>query len=153
MKNFISNEDLVREFFKETLQEKYILNHLLVIVSLVKKYGHKLNIADHYLQIIGKNNPEIVKLYKVLHILGKTNIKDLNDIVKICKKIYVQYKKEFMITSDTSTQGTLKKYINKIFPDADINSNETSVLEIDIKGEGYRYHRNLKNDLDTILGQ
>jgi hypothetical protein len=46
MKRFISNEDLVRKFFVEALEEKEVLRHLLVIVSLVKLYGHKLNISQ-----------------------------------------------------------------------------------------------------------
>ncbi|HBB04538.1 TPA: hypothetical protein DCZ39_06730 [Patescibacteria group bacterium] len=135
MKKFISNEDFVRDFFIEALQEKHILNNLTVILSLVKKYGHKLNISDSYLQLISKEYPQIVKLYELLHALGKTNTKDLNSIIKICKKIYVQYRKEFTITSDISTQEVLKGYINTKFPNADVTTSNTSSLEIDIKGE------------------
>ena len=152
MKNFISNEDFVRKFFVEALQEKHILRNLLVILSLVKKYGHKLDISQWYIQMIKKQYPDIAKLYEILHMLGKTNVKDINDIIKICKKIYTQYKKEFTISSDVSAQGILTEYIYKQFSSAEVTVTETPVLGIDIKGEWYRYHRNLNNDLDTILG-
>jgi cysteinyl-tRNA synthetase len=152
MKNFISNEDFVHKFLVEALQKKHVLRYLLVIVWLIKKYGHKLDISEWYLDTIRKKFPEIVKTYEVLHTLGKTNIKDLNDIIKICKKIYAQYKKEFTIVSGISSQESLTNYIHKRFSDTDLTLSETSVLGIDIKGEWYRYHRNIDNDLDTILG-
>ena len=151
MKRFISNEDLVRKFFVQALEEKEVLRYLLVISSLVKLYGHKLDIADGYLQIIAKKQPDIAKLYGFLHTLGKTNSKDLNDIIKICKKIYAHYRKEFTINSGKSMQKTLEKFINTTFKDVDATFIEASVLGIDLRGEGYRYHRNLDKDLDTIL--
>jgi len=151
MKNFISNEDLVNKFFKDALQEKHILQYLLVIVSLVKKYGHKLNIHEWYLQVISTKEPDIAKLYSLLYDLGKANIKDLNDIIKICKKIHVQYRKEFTITSALSTQKKLSEYINKNFTDTDVSFHEKASLGIDLKGEWYRYHRDLNRDLDIIL--
>ncbi len=151
MKRFISNEDFVNKFFWEALKDKHLIRYLLVVVSLVKIYGHKLNISWEYLQIISKKHSDIAGLYTLLHTLDKTNIKDLNDIIKICKKIYVQYRKEFSITADSSSQKILTEYIHKNFPNADITIDNSVALWIDIKWEWYRYHRNIDNDLDTIL--
>ncbi len=151
MKRFISNEDLVRKFFVQALEEKEVLRYLLVISSLVKSYGHKLDISEGYLQAIAKKNPEIAKLYGFLHTLGKTNSKDLNDIIKICKKIYAQYRKEFTISSGKSSQKVLDTFLHKTFDNADVDFVEAPVLGVDLRGEGYRYHRNLDKDLDTIL--
>lgn len=151
MKRFISNEDLVRKFFADALQEKHILRHLLVIVSLVKTYGHKLDIDDGYVKAIAKQHWDIARLYELLNSLGKTNIRDLNDIIKICKKIYANYRKEFTISWEKSTQKVLDGFIHKTFDNADVTFAETSTLWIDLKGEWYRYHRNLDKDLDTIL--
>ena len=152
MKRFISNEDLVRKFFVKALEEKDVLRYLLVISSLVKSYGHKLDISDGYLKIIAKKQPDIAKLYGFLHTLGKANSKDLNAIVKSCKKIYAQYRKEFTINSGKSMQKTLEKFITTNFKDVDTTFVEAPVLGVDLRGEGYRYHRNLEKDLDTILG-
>ena len=151
MKKFISNDDLVQQFFADALQEKHVLRDLLVVLSLVKMYGHKLYIAEWYLQIIAKKHPDIAQLYKVLHTLGKANVRDLNAIVKLCKKIYVKYKKEFTISSDLPRQEALDTFIHKKFSDADLSFSETSMLGIDLKGEGYRYHRSLDRDLETLL--
>ena len=85
--------------------------------------------------MIKKQYPDIAKLYEILHMLGKTNVKDINDIIKICKKIYTQYKKEFTISSDVSAQGILTEYIYKQFSSAEVTVTETPVLGIDIKGE------------------
>lgn len=137
----------------EALEEKHILRYLLVLVSLVKKYGHKLDISDVYLKLISQNNPEIIKLYQFLHTLGKTNSRDLQDIVKICKKVYAHYRKEFSISADASTHQSLTTFITKTFDDADLAfSDVPSVPGLDLKGEWYRYHRTLDKDLDTILG-
>lgn len=151
MKRFISNEDLVRKFFVEALQEKHALRHLLVIASLIKLYGHKLDISKVYLQVISRDNPDIVKLYELLHDLGKTNTNDIKDIIKICKKTYVQYRKEFAIVSDNYTQDVLTEYIYKKFSNADVTITDDLILGVDIKWEWYRYHRNLDKDLENIL--
>ena len=135
MKRFISNEELVRKFFVEALEEKHILRHLLVIASLIKTYGHKLDISERYIHLISKNNPEIAKLYQLLHTLGKTNSKDIKDIIKICKKTYAQYKKEFIIMADTHAQNMLIQHLHAQFKDAEITTNETAALGVDIKGE------------------
>ncbi len=152
MKRFISNEDLVRKFFVEALEEKEVLRHLLVIVSLVKLYGHKLNISQWYLQTIKESYPDIVTLYTLLHTLGKINLSDLTAIVKICKKTYTQYRKEFTIGANSITQGALEEYIHQHFDSADVEFNKIPVLGIDLKGEWYRYHRNIDIDLTTLLG-
>ena len=151
MKRFISNEDLVRKFFVEALAEKEVLRHLLVIVSLVKLYGHKLNITEWYLALINKEYPDIGKLYALLHSLGKTNLSDLNAIVKICKRTYTQHRMEFTVSADAATQGVLSEYIEKHFDTCDITCMEAPVLGIDLKWEGYRYHRNIDTDLHAIL--
>ncbi|MEI6773570.1 MAG: hypothetical protein WCL18_01795 [bacterium] len=67
--------------------------------------------------------------------LGKTNIKDLNDIINFCKKIYRQQNKEFTIISDVTTHEALTQYIHKNFENAEISMGKASVLGIDIKGE------------------
>ena len=141
----------MRKFFVQALEEKEVLRYLLVISSLVKSYGHKLDIWDGYLQIISKQNPEIAKLYGFLHTLGKANTRDLSDIVKICKKVYAQYRKEFTINAGVSQQKTLDTFIHQTFKDADVTFVDAPALGVDLKGEGYRYHRNLERDLDTIL--
>jgi len=151
MKRFISNEDFVRKFFWEALEEKHALRYLLVVASLVKTYGHKLEIDGWYLEIISKKHPDIAKLYTLLRSLDKVNTRDLNDIIKICKKIYVQYRKEFSIVADSSAHKDLTGYIHKQFSNADVISSETKTLGIDLKGEWYRYHRTIDSDLDTIL--
>jgi hypothetical protein len=67
--------------------------------------------------------------------IGKTNTKDLKEIIKICKRIHVQYRKEFEIISKVEVQERLTEYINKTFIDADITSEKTNTIGIDLKGE------------------
>jgi hypothetical protein len=149
---FISNETLVNKYFDTSIQEKDFLRYFLLIKQLIKTYGKRSLDTATYLESLKKHSSETYEIVMLLKSMNKLELKHINQITLLLKKKYADTKKEFSITTDKDTQNQIGSFVTDTFKNVDLTYQDSSKVGVDVKGEGYRYKRDLDRDLNLLLG-
>jgi hypothetical protein len=148
---FISNETLVNKYFDASIQEKDFLRYFLLIKQMIKKYGKRSLDIPTYLDSLKKHSSETYEIVMLLKSMNKLEIKHINQITLLLKKRYAETKKEFSITTDKNIQNQVGSFVTDMFKNVDVDYQYSNKVGMDVKGEGYRYKRDLDRDLNLLL--
>ncbi len=144
MHMYMTNKQLAEQLGKKDTD--LVIQHLETIKLLLLRQGKNLK-KDSILSIIEKNNPDLVRIIRLLHSLSKMNKDAVQDIIRLIKENF-EHTPVFTIysPSDKDIADHIKTTYNaETHP---VNIDKPRVL---IKGEGTYYSRSLDQDLNKLL--
>ncbi len=147
---FISNVQFVKRYFLNLDNIDLLLEKFYLIRSLLRKYSFYLK-KKEILDVIKKNDEVLYSLFSLLRMSNKLNINDIDNIIKIIKKFYPEYKKQFILQVDKRILHDIESIIENKFKNVEIKLKWSDILWANVKWEWYFFKKYLEKDISRLL--
>ena len=148
------DKEAVLKKFLEDKEVYKVIQHLKVILALVRKYWKKLMLKNFisWIEKINKDIADLIYLLDGIHLLKE---KELSRFIRDLKqKVAEKYLDFRLYSNDEKIITPLKDFLERQFwkgVNLEYKPIESNNLTVHMKGHGYSFNRSLETDIDKLL--